>query len=374
MAPHKSSHRSREERRSRSRSRHDSRSRHRGHRDERKKERADANRESFHRELEGSFTRSSSKGSQPSSSMSRESDIARLAEVLSGMVKTGSKVRSNYINEKVLPEYDPELKNFSAADWVEKVDTCGEMYDWDSKTKLYLALLKLKGNAKLWYEGLENALLTWEVFSIAITRQFPGEINFGKLMEEAVNYKSSPGEDLQKYCFIKLGKINKLKLDLTEDKIVDIIAQGLHDESVRTIVLAARNKTIADLNKCLSIFINKNKNQLLSKDSKDLKNHKSFKRPYTSSEEGEKSKSKSSNKCYLCGKEGHIKRFCPESGETSKKNHESEPKGSDQLKKSNKAEKNKKKCNFCKMPGHLEAECYKLKNLKEKKEKKEETA
>ena len=50
-----------------------------------------------------------------------------------------------------------------------------------------------------------------------------------------LNFKSSLCQDLQAYCFAKLGKINKLKLELSEEKLANLIAQGIHDEFIRTI-------------------------------------------------------------------------------------------------------------------------------------------
>ena len=81
------------------------------------------------------------------------------------------------------------------------------MYDWDNKTKLYLAILKLKGNAKLWHDGLQNSLLTWEVFSLAIVRQFPGEESFGKLIEDAVIFKSTPVKIFRHTALRNWGKL-----------------------------------------------------------------------------------------------------------------------------------------------------------------------
>ena len=206
ISPHISSYRSRKDRRSRSRSRHRSRSHRREYRDEKDRSRHESER-THHDQVDGSKQRIRSPSSPAySSSTSRESDFAKLTAVLSGIVSTGSK-RSTYVDEKILPEFDPALKNFSASEWVQKVNMCGEMYDWDNKTMLYLAILKLKGNAKLWHDGLQNSLLTWEAFSLEIVRQFPGEESFRKLMEDAVIFKSTLGQDLQTYCFAKLGKI-----------------------------------------------------------------------------------------------------------------------------------------------------------------------
>lgn len=287
-----------------------------------------------------------------SSSASRESDFAKLTEVLSGIVSAGSR-RSNYVNDKILPEFDPDIKNVSANDWVYKVNVCGEMYDWDNKTKLYLSILKLKGNAKLWYDGLQNSLLTWEVFSLALVKQFPVEESFGEKMEDAVTYKSTPGQDLQKYCFTKLGKINRLQLDLSEGKLVDLIARGIHDETVRTIVLAARCKTVADLNKCLSVFPNSDR----TKEIKDSRLMKTFKRSFSSSAGSEKVKAVSNSGCFKCGKTGHLKRFCPKLREFDVSRDQEGAFKSIHGSYTN-------KCTFCNMVGHTEDKCYRKNNKK----------
>lgn len=96
--------------------------------------------------------------------------------------------------------------------------------------------------------------MSWQAFSHAVIKQFSGKIQFDKLFQEAANYMSSPGQDLQTYCFIKLGKINKLKLELAEKELVDFVAYGIHDQNIRVILQTARCKRLTKFNKCLSIF------------------------------------------------------------------------------------------------------------------------
>ncbi|KAJ8687935.1 hypothetical protein QAD02_023730 [Eretmocerus hayati] len=183
-----------------------------------------------------------------------ESDLAKLAQILSGMASTGSR-SANFLNEKTLPESDPDVKNVSASDWIGRVEECGSTYKWDERTQVYLETLKLRGNAKLWCDGLQKNFSEWNESSESLIRQFPDGENFGKLMEEVVNYRSPSENNLRTHCFTKLGKINPLKLNLSEDKIVDMIATGRDDESTRTIILAARVKTLADLNERLRVFM-----------------------------------------------------------------------------------------------------------------------
>lgn len=285
-----------------------------------------------------------------------ESDFAKLTEVLSSILKTGSR-RSHFINEKILPEFNPEIKQLSAKEWLEKVDLCGEMYDWDERTKLYLAILKLRGNAKLWHDGLQNSLLTWGVFSLALIKQFPGEESFGKLIEDAVLFKSTTDTDLQTYCFTKMGKINKLKIDITEDKIVDWIAHGIHDDSIKTIVLAARCKTVSELNNRLSIFTNSKK----SKESKDEKENKGSKRVYQLDKGDKEKKLLKSGECFKCGEKGHIKRNCPKANmevPVSKIKTESN-KVEDKTKNRSNEDSRREQCTFCGKKGHVVEKCYK---------------
>ena len=109
-----------------------------------------------------------------SRSIASNSDFAKLTDVLAGIVQQSSKKSSNhFINEKFLPKFDPSDKNQSAADWIDRVNSCAILYDWDDKTKLYLAVCRLRGNAKVWYNELHESHLSWPVFSHTIIRQFP---------------------------------------------------------------------------------------------------------------------------------------------------------------------------------------------------------
>lgn len=92
-----------------------------------------------------------------------ESQIGRLASVLSQMANT----------------------DLSASEWLDKVQMYATMYEWNDVHKLYLASVKLGGIAKKWYDGLKEPPIDWVAFRDALIRQFSSEENFGKLFEIA---------------------------------------------------------------------------------------------------------------------------------------------------------------------------------------------
>lgn len=193
--------------------------------------------------------------STPGTTTSFNSDLLKLAEVLSNILQLSSRMQDNYyLNTIFVPEFDPADKKLSASEWLEIINICGILYNLNEKAKFYVAVCRLRGNAKLWFDAVHNSILSWSSFSCSLVTQFPSAINFGKLLEDAANYKSDPGQDLQAYCFTKLGKLNKLKLGLPEDKLVDFVVHGIHDKRIRTTVLAAGLKTLHALNLCLSSF------------------------------------------------------------------------------------------------------------------------
>lgn len=90
---------------------------------------------------------------------------------------------------------------------------------------------------------------------------------------------------------------------MPESKVVELVIFGITDENVRINVMASKNRTIAELNQCLSMFLVCKK--------QELKSHKDF----WDSSDWQRSSNRDDNKqpaCFICQKTGHMKQNCPE--------------------------------------------------------------
>lgn len=107
---------------------------------------------------------------KPSSSAG--SDIDRLVNVLDRFIPRTQHSSQPFINQGILPEFDPVKKNITAERWLEKVNMYGAAYGWNEKNKLFMAASKLRTTAHEWYTDF-NVILTWEVFVRELKLAFP---------------------------------------------------------------------------------------------------------------------------------------------------------------------------------------------------------
>lgn len=150
-------------------------------------------------------------------------------------------------DDRLIPEFDPSDLTQNIDDWLCKVNECAVIYHWDDVAKIYIALGKLKGTARIWYDGLKTMRFAWPQWESMLREMFPSKNTFGKLFYDAATYRAATGQDLNDYCFRKLSKLNQLNLNLTQAQIVDCVIEGINDVQTKVNIRAARCSTFVEL-------------------------------------------------------------------------------------------------------------------------------
>jgi hypothetical protein len=81
---------------------------------------------------------------------------------------------------------------------------------WDEVTKVYIGLGKLRGTARIWYDGLKTTQYTWSKWEKMLRDMFPSKATFGRLFYDAAVYQTFSGQDLSDYCFHKFIHSSKM--------------------------------------------------------------------------------------------------------------------------------------------------------------------
>jgi hypothetical protein len=215
-------------------------------------------------------------------------------------------------DDRLLPEFDPSNLTQSVDDWLRRVNDCAVMYRWDEVTKMYIALGKLRGIARIWYDGLKSTNFAWAQWEAQLRDMFPSKVTFGKLFYEAATYQANPGQNLTDYCFHKLTKLNKLNLNLSQEQLVDCIVEGIKDPQTKLTIKSARCPTFVALSEYVTNFpcssgINR---QNIEKGFRSTVNESKQKEVvcFTCNEKGHKRNHCTkyrNNRCAFCHKVGH---------------------------------------------------------------------
>lgn len=168
---------------------------------------------------------------EPSSNTEFSADeVAKLISFLN-KTKSSQGLNSNQLNN-IVPEFDPSSKSQSIDSWLNKVNECSSIYDWDGKQTVHFALQKLTGLAKKWLEALPTVVYSWCEWQVKLRKAFPNEQNYGRLLEEMLNRTTRSNESLREYFYDKLSLINRC--EIVGKKAVDCVVHGIADRSIRT--------------------------------------------------------------------------------------------------------------------------------------------
>uniref|UniRef100_V5GJH5 Retrotransposon gag domain-containing protein n=1 Tax=Anoplophora glabripennis TaxID=217634 RepID=V5GJH5_ANOGL len=185
---------------------------------------------------------SSSTSSLCSTCSGSSSDSSLRNERLRRKVKTlkrklRSKSSAYYGKIDSVPTFSGGFQETNVKQWINNIDTTGDMFEWDEKARVYCMVNKLKGNARTWYLNQDNTKLSWEEWKKKLKNAFPPQqCVFGKL-RELVNVQREPSQNLVDFYYQKVALGQYCKL---EDKvIVDVIANTINDPFLKSGIRAA---------------------------------------------------------------------------------------------------------------------------------------
>lgn len=235
---------------------------------------------------------------QPSGNTVNDELLKCIKESLQIISAINPQSKDRYINNNVVPEFDPKSKNQTIDIWLNKVNECSEIYGWDSKQTAHYALPKLVGTAKKWYEGQSSVLLTWDEWVVKLKTAFPSYENYGHLLTEMLAKRAKFGDNLEEYYYEKLIALNRC--GITGRNAIDCIVYGIDDRSVR---YGAEAVGFEDPDKLLG-YLRGVKHERLDKFSKNLRPVTEITRKTIKNDLGRVVK------CFNCHEIGHVVSGC----------------------------------------------------------------
>ncbi|XP_063635172.1 uncharacterized protein LOC134805908 [Cydia splendana] len=215
----------------------------------------------------------------------------------------------------VIPEFDPMSKEQTVNVWLDKVEECSEIYNWNDKQTIHYALPKLTGLAKTWYQGLPSIKHTWTEWKDLLRESFPATENYAELLTDMLNRRVRPGESFEMYYFAKINLLNRCKI--FGKQAVDCLLYAIDDRGVRVGAQAAKFDKPEDVLEFFKTIKSNNRNQLdnannMNRDRRPGNTNSSLSKPSDVNGSATKSNSqKGTIKCFNCQGVGHPSFKCP---------------------------------------------------------------
>lgn len=125
----------------------------------------------------------------------------------------------------LIPEFDPDSEECTITAWLKKIEQLGEIYGWDEKTKSFHLQDKLRGQARKWYNRLEEYDFSWEQWKQMLLRAFPKHRDYAGILEEMLNRRKLHSESMTKYYQEKVAMCFRCKL--SDSATISCIIRGL---------------------------------------------------------------------------------------------------------------------------------------------------
>lgn len=163
---------------------------------------------------------------------SASSKSVRDSQVLKKLARLFSKNDHHFEGaQNVIPEFNPDANDQSAANWIRKVNETAKIYKWSDRQIIFYAIPKLAGHAKKWYQGQSTIDLSWREWQRKIMKAFPDDRNYADRLSEMLDRKSRREESLEDYYHDKARLVKMC--GITGRNAVDCIINGIFDFNIR---------------------------------------------------------------------------------------------------------------------------------------------
>lgn len=152
-----------------------------------------------------------------------------------------------------LPNFDPDTVD--SAMWLQKIEMYKNEFGWFDRETVSRAAPFLLKSAQRWFSAWQPTDDSWEIFKSDLSISFPRQKNLGKLLEEAVTFRSTGTGSYAEYARVKFEKLKNLRAGWSDSDLIEIIAYSIDDSAVRTAAFNCGATTVGDLIAFLANYV-----------------------------------------------------------------------------------------------------------------------
>lgn len=129
----------------------------------------------------------------------------------------------------LISEFVPE--KVSADKWIRRIESLRTTFDWDERTILHYAVMRLGEVSQLWYEGVEDTIEGWADFKQRMVRAFPvrkDEVDVHNALSVRMKRSNESYENFVYDVVFQARAVN-----LSEAAIIKYVINGIPDCNLR---------------------------------------------------------------------------------------------------------------------------------------------
>ena len=157
----------------------------------------------------------------------------------------GAMLRMSLMEARTLiPIFEPSKDSTTAEEWVRIVESIQNIYGWDNLSTMFYAGCQLRGAANSWYNINRIHLADWAQFKRKFIDGFPTVENHSEVLNKLLTRQRQLQEGVESYFYSVVGLCQKLHI--TEKESIKYVISGLNNKDLSLRVEAAKPATLQD--------------------------------------------------------------------------------------------------------------------------------